>query len=101
MHSNPLSREELAQLDAQLNEPDTQNRLSALTAYNLSRALCTIRSLETENAALRAMLKRLEWSGSHATCPICHMSWVGEHWSNCALAALLKGDADENPAKTA
>ena len=50
----------MAQLDAQLNEPDTQNRLSALTAYNLSRALCTIRSLETENAALKARAEKAE-----------------------------------------
>ena len=51
--------------------------------------------LEKENTALRVMLKKLEWSGSHATCPICHMSSESRHWSNCALAALLKGENND------
>ncbi len=58
--------------------------------------------LREENAALRAMLKRLEWMDepelNEPYCRICHN--LRKHKSDCALAALLKGEDDENPAKT-
>ena len=54
-----------------------------------------IAQLERENAALRAMLGRVThaYSCVSRVCPVCYA--LG-HNDDCALAALLKGDADAN-----
>lgn len=43
--------------------------------------------------AARAVLRRLEWSYDSQWCPICEAGQCGPHKPDCALAALLNGDA--------
>lgn len=58
-----------------------------------------------KNTALRAMLKKLEWSRNivgrygldeYVGCPICSSFIEGQHKPDCELDLLLKGAADEN-----
>ena len=53
---------------------------------------------EAENAALRAMLKRLQWAAENYEEPACPICWCEEpiHEDDCALAALLTGEDDAN-----
>ena len=57
-----------------------------MTAYN---------RLSRENARLRAMLKRLEWSRNNHFCPICDEHHEDGHQASCELAALLKEAAGD------
>ena len=53
-----------------------------------------IESLQAENAALRAMLKRLQWAAENYEEPACPICWCEEpiHEDDCALAALLNAE---------
>ena len=55
-----------------------------------------------KNAALLAMLKRLQWAAENYEEPACPICWCEEpiHEDDCALAALLKGEEHAPVTKT-
>jgi hypothetical protein len=59
-------------------------------AYYQIRRLCAdTECLRAEVAALRALLREVEWAGDECACVICGRLRIGGHRPDCRLGAAL------------